>query len=55
MIAAKNGVLEGLTEGRDPKVDFSGWGFVKDRWELVYFLKTTIEKTVNSLLKGRET
>lgn len=55
MFTTKNSVLERLTECRDAKVDFSGWRFVQDRREQGDLLKTMIEKTSNSLLKGRKT
>ena len=55
MVTTKNGVLECLTEGGDPKVNFCRWGFVQDRWELCDFPDTMIQETSNSPLKGRET
>lgn len=55
MFATKNGVLERLTECRDPKMDFGGWRLVQYRREQGDFLKTMIKKTSNSLLKGRKT
>jgi hypothetical protein len=55
MIPAKNGVLEGLTERRDAKVDFGRWLFVQDRQEFENLLEAIIQKTINLFLQRRET